>query len=97
MQDFTGRDYVVMFVSQVLVNYFIFWINHRILLLSVVLVGCAEIANGEHGHSLLLWKVESMNFSLVTFLSQVHHCIITILAGMKDIFVILFGRVIIQM
>jgi len=97
LQDFTGRDYVVMFVSQVLVNYFIFWINHRILLLSVVLVGCAEIANGEHGHSLLLWKVESMNFSLVTFLSQVHHCIITILAGMKDIFVILFGRVVIQM
>lgn len=91
-----------MFVSQVLVNYFIlvvFWINHRILFLSVVLVGCAEIANGEHGHCLLLWDVEGMNVSVWTFLSQVHHCVITTIDGnvSMNIFEILFRRVIIQM
>lgn len=104
MQDFTGRDYIVMFVSQVLVNYFliIFWINHRILFLSMVLVGRAEIANGEHGNSLLLWNIEGMNVSssVGTFLGQVHHCIITVFDGnvsRLDIFEILFRRVIVQM
>ena len=69
-----------MFVGQVLVNNLvIFWINHRILFLGM-LVGCAEIAYGEHRNCLLLWMVKSVHVSL-GLLSQVHHCIITVILG----------------
>lgn len=87
-----------MFVGQVLVNdLVILWINHRILFLSM-LVGCAEITYGEHGHCLLLWMVKSVHVSL-GLLSQVHHCIITVILGnvTVDIFHVLFRRVIIEM
>lgn len=67
-----------------------------------MLVGRAEIANGEHGNSLLLWNIEGMNVSssVGAFLGQVHHCIITVFDGnvsRLDIFEILFRRVIVQM
>ena len=78
LQDFTRCDYIVMIVSHVLFNYFIFWINHRCILFLNMLVRCAEIANGEHGYCLLFWVFKSMNVGLKTFLSQVHHCIITV-------------------
>lgn len=97
LQYLTGRDYFIMFVSQVLVNYLIFWINHSILFLAIVLVGCGEVADVEHGYSLVFWII--VGSLLLPFLSQVHHGIITIsiLTRMMHIFDLLFRRVIIQL